>query len=35
MDQMIIERWGMAEIALPGRTGGNPFTDYTICGRWA
>lgn len=24
-----IERWGMFEIAAPGKTEGNPFTDYT------
>ena len=34
MEQMTVERWGMAEIALPGRTDGNPFTDRTIRGRF-
>lgn len=27
-----VERWGVFEIALPGRTDGNPFTDYEIHG---
>jgi hypothetical protein len=27
-----VERWGVFEIALPGRTDGNPFIDYEITG---
>ena len=27
-----VERWGMFELACPGRTDGNPFTDYSIQG---
>lgn len=27
-----VERWGTLEITCPGRTDGNPFTDYTITG---
>lgn len=27
-----VERWGVFEIALPGRADGNPFTDYEIHG---
>lgn len=27
-----IERWGIFEAALPGKTAGNPFTDYAIQG---
>ncbi len=27
-----VERWGVFEVALPGRSDGNPFTDYTIRG---
>ena len=23
-------RWGVFEVTMPGRTEGNPFTDYTI-----
>ena len=34
MDQYIAERWGMLELSLPGRSDGNPFTDYTIRGRF-
>lgn len=25
-----VERWGVFEASLPGKTEGNPFTDYTI-----
>ena len=24
-----VEKWGMLEISAPGKTEGNPFTDYT------
>lgn len=34
MERKIIERWGMMEIALPGKTKGNPFVDYTIRGQF-
>ena len=34
MDQVTVERWGMIELALPGKTEGNPFTDYEIRGRF-
>ena len=34
MNRTVVERWGMLEIALPGKTAGNPFTDYTIRGRF-
>ena len=27
-----VERWGVFEIALEGKTAGNPFTDYEIKG---
>ena len=30
-----IERWGVFEAAVSGRTDGNPFTDYTIVGTFA
>lgn len=26
------ERWGVYELALPGKTDGNPFADYNIQG---
>ena len=26
------DRWGIFELALPGKTAGNPFTDYNIQG---
>ncbi len=32
MEGKIVERWGMLEIALPGRREGNPFTDYSMQG---
>ncbi|MBR1780786.1 MAG: DUF5060 domain-containing protein, partial [Oscillospiraceae bacterium] len=28
------ERWGVYELALPGRSDGNPFADFTICGEF-
>ena len=34
MEQTIVERWGMFELSLPGKTDGNPFTDYEIRGRF-
>ncbi len=34
MNKLTTERWGMIELAFPGRTDGNPFTDYTIRGRF-
>ena len=34
MEQVAVERWGMLELSLPGKTDGNPFTDYTIRGRF-
>ena len=34
MEQTMIERWGMLELSLPGKTEGNPFTDYEIRGRF-
>ena len=34
MKQLTVERWGLLELSLPGRTGGNPFTDYEIRGRF-
>ena len=27
MEQLTVERWGMLELSLPGKTDGNPFTD--------
>ena len=33
MEQLTVERWGMLELSLPGKTAGNPFTDYEIRGR--
>ena len=27
-----VERWGMLEVTVKGKTAGNPFTDYTISG---
>jgi hypothetical protein len=27
-----VERWGMFEVSVPGKTAGNPFTDYYITG---
>ena len=35
MERKSVERWGMIEIALPGHTDGNPFTDYTIQGTFS
>lgn len=29
-----VERWGVFELALPGRSDGNPFTDHTIRARF-
>lgn len=29
-----IERWGLFQLSLPGKTDGNPFTDYAIRGRF-
>ena len=29
-----VERWGCFELSLPGKQDGNPFTDYTIHGRF-
>ena len=26
----IVEKWGMFEIAVPGKAEGDPFTDYTV-----
>ena len=34
MEHTVVERWGMFEISLPGKTKGNPFTDYTIRGQF-
>ena len=34
MEHAVTERWGMFEVSLPGKTAGNPFTDYTIRGRF-
>ena len=34
MEQAAVERWGMFELSLPGRTDGNPFTDHTVRGRF-
>ena len=34
MEQTVTERWGVFELSLPGKAGGNPFTDYTIRGRF-
>ena len=34
MEQNTVERWGVFELALPGKTDGNPFTDYMIRGRF-
>ena len=34
MEHTVIERWGMFELSLPGKTEGNPFTDYEIRGRF-
>ena len=34
MEQNTVERWGIFELALPGKTDGNPFTDYTVRGRF-
>ena len=34
MNRMTAERWGMLELSLPGKTEGNPFTDYMIRGRF-
>lgn len=34
MKQLTVERWGLLELSLPGRTGGNLFTDYEIRGRF-
>ena len=34
MENAIVERWGVMEITLPGKTEGNPFTDYSIQGRF-
>ena len=34
MEQAAVERWGMFEVSLPGRTDGNPFTDRTVQGRF-
>ena len=34
MKQLTVERWDMLELALPGRSEGNPFTDYGIRGRF-
>ena len=34
MDQITVERWGIFELSLPGKTEGNPFTDYAIRGRF-
>ena len=28
----IVEKWGIFEVSMPGKTQGNPFTDYTIQG---
>ena len=34
MEQLTVERWGILELSLPGKTAGNPFTDYEILGRF-
>lgn len=34
-DSTSVERWGVFEVALPGRSDGNPFTDYDIRGEFA
>lgn len=33
-DSTSVERWGVFEVALPGRSDGNPFTDYDIHGEF-
>ena len=32
MSNKSVERWGMFEVSVPGKTDGNPFTDHTIRG---
>ena len=34
MEQLTVQRWGMLELSLPGKAEGNPFTDYTVRGRF-
>ena len=34
MEQITVEKWGLLELSLPGRSEGNPFTDYEILGRF-
>ncbi|MBR6186162.1 MAG: DUF5605 domain-containing protein [Clostridia bacterium] len=34
MRQAVAERWGVMEVALPGQSAGNPFTDHTVQGRF-
>ncbi len=34
MEQTVVERWGMFEISLPGKTEENPFADDTIRGQF-
>ncbi len=34
MEYGSVERWGLMEVSCPGRTDGNPFTDYTIQGQF-
>ena len=34
MEQRTVEKWGVFELSLPGKTDGNPFTDYEIRGRF-
>ena len=31
----IVEKWGIFEVSMPGKTQGNPFTDYTIQGTFS
>lgn len=35
MEPLTVERWGLLELTLPGKSDGNPFTDYGIRGRFA
>ena len=31
----IVEKWGIFEVSMPGKTQGNPFADYTIQGTFS
>ena len=35
MKQTVVERWGILELTLTGKTDGNPFTDCSIRGRFS